>query len=115
LIGIVVVHLVTATICFSGSCHPVLLGDATPKGVFKLTHYATEGYGGDVLVYKEDDKLALAIHRVVNVPGQHRKERLKSGEPDRRVHVTLGCINIDPAVYEALVDDYSSATLMIEN
>jgi hypothetical protein len=115
LIGIVVVHLAAATICFSGSCHPVLLGDATPKGVFKLTHYATDGYGGDVLVYKEDDKIALAIHRVINVPGQQRKERLKSGTPVRRIHVTAGCINIDPTVYEDLVGGYSDATLVIEN
>jgi hypothetical protein len=113
---IVVVHLMAATICFSGSCHPVLLGDATPKGVFNLTHYATQGYGGDVLVYKEDDKIALAIHRVINVRGQHRKERLASSQSAQREHITGGCINVQSEVYDELIrEDYADAQLIIED
>ena len=112
----VVVHLIAATICFSGSCHPVLVGDTTPTGTYDLKHYATAapGYGGDILVYKDDgtDRV-FAVHRVLNIPGQNRPQRLRSKNPNDRRAITLGCINVEPIVYKRLTDCCSSAKLVI--
>lgn len=111
----VVVHILAATICFSGTCHPALVGTDTPIGTFNITHYSTRrpGYGGDILSYKEDPKYVWAIHRVLDIKGQHRLERIKSNDPKDRV-ITLGCINVEPEVYKELVE-LDPTTLEIEN
>lgn len=112
----VIVDLGMATICFLGSCHPALIGYSTPIGEYQLTHYAIENpkYGGDILVFKTDKKYVYAIHRVLDIPNQQRKERLSIGNEKERKNVTLGCINIDPSVYDELVDCCSNATLIIK-
>jgi len=112
----VIVDLGMALICFLGQCHPALVGESTPAGEFQLVRYTTEspGYGGDLLVFKEDDIQVWAIHRVLNVRGQHRPERLKSKNANRRKFITNGCVNIDPVVYDELVDCCSNATLRIK-
>lgn len=112
----VIVDLGMATICFLGSCHPALIGHSTPVGEFQLTHYAIENprYGGDILVFKIEKKTVYAIHRVLNIQKQKRIERLAIGNQEERKNVTLGCINIDPVVYDQLVDCCSDATLIIK-
>ena len=63
------------------------------------------GYGGDVLQFAETSSDILAIHRVwLGRPAEHRAERLASGDVLQRRSVTHGCINVDPAVYEQIVD-----------
>jgi len=63
------------------------------------------GYGGDVLVFKETENYAFAIHRVwLRNPTQHRAERLASDDPKKRQGVTMGCINVAPEVYDQLKD-----------
>lgn len=60
------------------------------------------GYGGDVLQFKETPTAWYGIHRtwLLN-PKQKRTERLKSDVIADRT-ITKGCVNVDPAVYEAL-------------
>jgi hypothetical protein len=103
----IVVDLAMASICFSGACFPALVGDHTPTGHFTLSHRAidTPGYGGDLLVFRENDRYLWAIHRVyTGVPRERRAERLASGRPEERRSVTHGCINVMPEVYLKLVD-----------
>ena len=101
----VVVDVAAAIICFAATCHPVLVGNETPRGEFHLTHYSTKlrGYGGDLLAFKETDKYLYAIHRVIDVPGQQRLARLKNPDAKNRIAVTGGCINLEPGVYQELV------------
>lgn len=105
------VILSSALICFHGQCYHILTGSKTPIGVFTVKHMLTEqrGYGGDVLVFYETDTSALAIHRVwLENPKEHRLQRLNSNDPNKRNHVTNGCINVSPQVYDLLVKDLTT-------
>jgi hypothetical protein len=112
----IVVDMATAMICFMSSCYPALVGKDTPKGEFQLTHYSTTlpGYGGDLLVFKEGEKDVFAVHRVIDVPGQQRRERIKSSDPQRRITITAGCVNVAPDVYRKLVDCCSDSKIVIK-
>jgi hypothetical protein len=113
----VIVDLLTATICFLGSCHNVLVGPDTPSGQFKLAQRLTKdpGYGGDVLQFKETEKDVYAIHRVwLLKPAQRRAERIKSHNITERTSITNGCINVEPEVYQELVDCCSNDTLIVK-
>lgn len=112
----VLVDVAAAIICFAAACHPVLVGNETPRGEFQLTHYTTKlrGYGGDLLSFKETDSYLYAIHRVIDVPGQQRLTRLKSPDAKRRNAVTGGCINVEPAVYQELVRCCYGSKLVIK-
>jgi hypothetical protein len=97
----------SALICFQGQCHPVLLGSKTPMGVFQVKHMATteKGYYGDILVFSENEKSVLAIHRVwLLKPSEHRAARLKNPNPEQRKNITHGCINVSLEVYDKLKD-----------
>ena len=105
-----------ASICFSGSCFPVLVGVNTPTGMFPLSQQQIQaaGYGGDILVYKEDQKYLWAIHRVYTLnPKERRVERLASKQVEQRRGITNGCINIMPDVYQKLVECCSKDVLII--
>lgn len=111
----VTVFVARALICFMGTCHHALVGSQTPTGAFPLRRMATvaPGYGGDVLVFYQQGSYAWAIHRVYLLhPSQHRAARLRSDDPARR-RITMGCINVDPIVYEQLVDCCSRSTVEI--
>lgn len=47
----ITVQLAKAMLCVASACHPVLVGDATPTGIFPVhtMHTQQRGYGGDVL------------------------------------------------------------------
>lgn len=109
----VVVDIGAAIICFMSTCYPALVGTSTPTGEFQLTHYSTElkGYGGDLLVFQELDSSVFAIHRLLNI--QNRSERIKSQNPADHV-ITAGCINLDPTVYDLLVDCCSDSKVVIK-
>jgi hypothetical protein len=114
----VVVDLALASICFMGSCHPVLVGEDTPAGTFRLSRQETAeaGYGGDLLVFQEDRQHVWAVHRVFTLIAEQRRiERLRSGRTDLRRFVTKGCVNVMPEVYSKLVDCCSSDVLVITN
>lgn len=115
--GEVLVNLATASICFLGQCYPALIGKTTPEGEFKLQQYRIEapGYGGDVLGFARDSSGGVyAIHRVwTQIPKQRRAERLKGPVQDR-VGITGGCINVDPEVYQKLIDCCSKGKLTIK-
>lgn len=112
----VMVEVGLATICFLGNCYPALIGAETPKGEFQLQLYKTTlpNYGGDILVFKEQGNDVYAIHRVIDVPGQRRLERLQSKNPKERQMVTLGCINVDQTVYSLLVECCYDSKLIIK-
>lgn len=115
--GIVEVFLAKAIICFSGVCHPVLIGENTKPGEYQLVqrYVLSEGYGGDVLKYDEDKTFVWSIHRVWTLnPKERRRERLLGPASERR-YVSNGCINVDEAVYESLVDCCSNAKLVIRD
>jgi hypothetical protein len=111
----VLVDVAAAVICFAAACHPVLVGPETPRGEFRLTHYATSvpGYGGDILSFKETGKYIYTIHRVIDVPGQQRPTRLKNPSAEQRNRITGGCINVEPEVYDELVECCSESKLII--
>ena len=112
----VLIDVAAAVICFAATCHPVLVGAETPRGEFQLTHYTTQAprYGGDILSFKETSNSLYTIHRVIDVPGQQRPARLKSRSPGERTMVTSGCVNVDPVVYEELVECCSASRLVIK-
>lgn len=114
---IVIVKLALAVICFSGECHPALVGKETPTGSYTLQqrYVASPGYGGDVLAFRETEKAIFAIHRVWTLrPEQRRLERLASADPAQRQTVTDGCINVAPEVYDKLVDCCAGMQLEIQ-
>lgn len=110
----VVVYLTAATICFANACHPALVGERTPVGLFPLVHIATDqpGYGGDVLAFAQDNTTIYAVHRVwLLSPKQRRLERLSSRDPKARM-ITSGCINVDPSTYRQLVESNQTSLLI---
>ena len=118
----VIVNTILATICFTyhgvDECHPVLLGKnpPTPIGQYTLQrrYTADPGYGGDVLQFYETKDAVYAIHRVWLLrTEQRRMERLRSNNVKDRF-ISAGCINVDPEVYEKLVDCCSSGDLIIK-
>ena len=112
----VIVNLALASICFSGTCFPALVGTNTPVGTFSLSRQEIQvtGYGGDLLVYKENQKYLWAIHRVYTLnPAERRVERLTSNQVEQRRAITNGCINVMPDVYQKLVDCCSKDLLVI--
>ena len=111
----VIINLALATICYLGSCHPVLIGKTTPVGEFSMVQRFTDdaGYGGDVLQFAEDETTVYAIHRTWTLrPEQHREQRLKSSKIADHT-ITKGCINVEPAVYAELVSCCSHDKLLI--
>ncbi len=118
----IIVNLALATICFAYNgvqeCHPVLLGNKipTPVGTYSLVRRYTDdpGYGGDVLQFYETKDMVYALHRVwLLLPTQKRLERLKS--PNVKDHyISSGCINVEPEVYEKLIDCCTKEQLIIQ-
>lgn len=120
----IIVDIALATLCIIGTgddptaerCYPILVGPDTPKGEYHLKQRLVEspGYGGDVLQFKENDLYIYAIHRVwLGRPWEKRAERLKSNDVSRR-RITMGCINVDPAVYDEIIDCCSSDIVTIK-
>ena len=118
----IIVTIALATICFTYNgaeeCHPVLLGKnpSTPTGQYTLARRITQdpGYGGDVLQFHETKDEVYAIHRVwlLNYK-QKRMERLKSSNISDHF-ISAGCINVEPEVYDKLVDCCSDGQLIIK-
>lgn len=114
---IVTVSLAAATICFLGQCHPALVGDQTPPGIYSLKprRVLSPGYGGEVLKFDERPDAILSIHRLwLGRPAERREDRIASPSADDRRAVTRGCINVAPAVYDRLRACCSAATLVIQ-
>lgn len=114
---VVTVFLSKAIICFSGLCYPVLIGNNTEIGTYKLQHriVLASGYDGSVLQYKEDSTTVYAIHKVwTEIPSENRAQRLQSGNAYDRIGVTKGCINVSADVYNMLVDCCSNSILEIK-
>ena len=112
----VVVLLAKALICFSGQCYPVLAGYQTPVGTYELVERRTDkpGYGGSILQFAETNTSIFAIHRVYTLDTRiDRATAIKFGTPIYRSHITMGCINVEPSVYEALLHS-SDRQLVIE-
>lgn len=105
----ILVDIAAAVICFAGHCYPALVGVDTPRGQFELRHEATamRGYGGDILTFHENAGYRWAIHRTW--PG---RERLYEEPLGARV-VTKGCVNVQPWVYQKLVDCCSTDRVII--
>lgn len=102
----VVVDLSLAVICFAGQCYNALVGENTVPGTYELQRRIVieEIYKGDVLQFDENETTWFAIHRII--PG-------RSTEQENRRRVTAGCINVDDAVYEKLIDCCRNSTLLI--
>lgn len=111
----VTIHIAAAIICFAEICQPALVGKTTPPGEYQLSFGETDipGYGGSVIVFKENENEVFAIHRLWLLnPKQKREQRIKSSNPKDRV-ITAGCVNVTPAVFDQLVECCSSDTLTI--
>jgi hypothetical protein len=116
----IIVDLILAVICFThnriNECHNALVGEQTPRGEYALIQRLTNdpGYGGDVLQFKETPDAVFAIHRVwLLKPKQNRLAKLKSNNAEARKSITGGCINIEPEVYDKLVNCCSDQKLQI--
>jgi signal peptidase I len=123
----IIVDIALATLCITSSptlendipepvCYPVLVGKDTPKGEYQVQQrlIETKGYGGDILQFKDDDVYVYAIHRVwLGRPWEKRDTRLKNPDPKFR-RITMGCINVDPKVYEELINCCSMSKLTIK-
>jgi hypothetical protein len=118
----IIISIALATICFTANgkdeCYPALLGknNATPTGEYTLRRRLTKdpGYGGDVLQFHETQDEVFAIHRVWLLnPKQKRLERLQSNNVSDR-YISAGCVNVDPIVYEKLLDCCSNDLLIIK-
>lgn len=118
----VVVSIALASICFTYNnaeeCHPALLGKfvPTPVGEFNMNKRITsqKGYGGDILQFYETNDEVYAIHRVwLEEPDQRRLERLRSKNIRDR-YISSGCINVEPAVYDRLLECCSNSKLIIK-
>ena len=103
----VTVYLAQALVCFAGQCFPALVGVSTPVGAYIAVKAPTEapGYAGSVAPFARDSSGAVfAIHRTwTGNPSEQREWRIKHGSADQR-RVTMGCINLEPYVYDALPD-----------
>ena len=101
-----------AEICMESDCRPVLIGKETPRGEYHLQLAKTDeaGYGGDVLVFKQDDTGTYAVHRIwTQKPSEKRLERIQQ-DAERRI-ITNGCINVDDETYNKL---QQNSSLIIE-
>ena len=107
----VLVDIAAAVICFGGICHPALIGTTTPRGEYTLELVQTKqpNYGGTILKFKETKSYIFAVHRTW--PGREAKYILAS---DQRRRITKGCINVEPAIYRALVECCSGASITIQ-
>jgi hypothetical protein len=104
----IIVSLSKAVICIAAQCYPALVGASTPTGTFELENVLvnSQGYGGDVLMFKETPTEIFAIHRVWTLkPKERRLERLESPNAQDRHGITGGCINVEPEVYDLLVEE----------
>lgn len=109
-VEIVELFLATALICFHGTCHPALVGKATPTGSYQLRLQPRHErmFGGDILVFDEDRTSVWAIHRAHN---ERRRSLLAKGQ---RTGITGGCVNVTNEVYELLRTCCSNAKLEIK-
>jgi hypothetical protein len=102
---IITVSLSAAVLCIAEACFPALLGAETPTGTFPLQQriVSSEGYGGDVMQFAETPSAWFAVHRPwLGRPSERRMQRLTAGDASQRRHITGGCINVLPHVYERL-------------
>ena len=103
----VTVLLSQALICFAELCHPALVGDTTPTGVFEYFKTPTDlpYYGGSIAPFAQDPSGAVfAIHKTwLGTPAERRDWRIKQSNQKVRV-MTKGCVNVAPVVYDALPD-----------
>lgn len=101
----VTVLIAKALICFAGQCYPALVGDTTPMGTFEFfkTPTSLPYYGGSIAPFASDSTGAVfAIHKTwLGAPAERRDWRIKQASPKLRI-MTKGCINVEPAVYDAL-------------
>ncbi len=113
---LVEVHTDKAIICFDNACHPALVGNATRPGTYQLQvlNVASEGYGGNVLMYDADISSWYAIHRTYtgrNVRGRHG---LYHNTTAKERTVTAGCINVEPDVFNELIECCRKSKLIIK-
>lgn len=109
----VTVFLAKAMICFMSACHPVIVGESTIPGEYKIVErvkYDTSIVGPDVLQYDEDDQYVYSIHRSIS---PRRDRLLESSTAEDRRTVSKGCINVQPEVYNELMACKACRTLRI--
>lgn len=116
----IIVDLVAATICFGSptvECYPILYGDKTPTGDYETKLRLTEqkGYGGSVIQFTTlPNNTVLAIHTLWTLnPEQRREERIQNADVSQRI-ITNGCINVQPEVYNKLLDCCTNTKLTIK-
>ena len=72
-----------------------------------LTEPGRNAQGEDIVWLDYD--AALSMHRVRNVPGEHRPERLRTpGTADKRI--SFGCINVPARFYDRSIDPWFART-----
>lgn len=71
----------------------------TPAGRF-LAQPGRNTHGADILWI--DYKAAVSMHRLINVPGEQRAERMATPEIDDN-RISNGCVNVPPAFYNSVL------------
>lgn len=104
------VLLAKSLICFLGQCHPALVGERTPVGVYPMQYVELRagGKAQHVLMFAPDKPgYVFAIHKA---PSARRRALL---EARSTVKVTHGCINVSDAVFDALASCCSNQSVTI--
>lgn len=111
----VTIYLAKALLCFAQTCHPVLLGEDTKPGVYdmRVLWVASPGYGPNVLEFdRAKDGSWFAIHQTYTGKGVKR-EHLYAQPAAKRRFVTNGCPNVQPEVYQQLLNEHRMDKLTI--
>ena len=111
----VTVFIAKALICFANVCHPALVGENTTPGTYDMSVLYTEqpGYGGDVLMYDQDERSWSAIHSTYTLDPRRRREELYYGTNAAQRTVTAGCVNVEPEIYQDLRVNHRQRKLII--
>jgi len=100
--------LATITVNYSDSetiTKPILLGNNTPSGDFKIKKMYSTRLNEPMLVFIDGDEFVTAIHPLwLGNPRQFRVTRLNSPTPADN-YVTNGCINVDPNFFYTVLNE----------
>lgn len=86
------------------SIHPAV----TKADIFMLSPSPYQDRPDASITFLERPGYNLTIHRLANVPGERRRQRLDSKTPDDNF-ITNGCVNLDSKDYDAISKFVSTA------
>ncbi|GEM_PF-2349676 len=87
----------------------------TPAGVFPILRSIDQSHPQSAMILSErGNKNYIAIHPVIDIPGQNRRKRIQSSNPDSK-RISDGCINLTLDDYKTAADFTLEAMLFSSN